>query len=535
VTNLSTVETESWLPADFHLNSRLTLSFLLVVTVALMYLPLARYPFVQDDWVLLYKLTFLRGPEVLLDLVSPAGKLFFRPAGLVYCALVYRTFGLNPAGFHLLSLALLTVSSFLVVCVAQRCTGDARVAWGSGFVYAAAATVHFESQMWLVGIFDIGSGACVLLSLRAFLRKQYVVSALFFALALGFKESVAPFPCVLLAWGILDGMDHPRLSTLIRSLSRRLGFHAVVLAVYVACRADGISLFGFPGQHPYAARLFGGNTADHFQLYTRWGMQALLPFKNIAFPESAFLGFLAITAAVCALILVCFFLEPAKSGADRRRTVRLLIFLAVWFLIMVLPPVSLHTQVFRYYLAAALPPLAIMALVLLRVFFESFGRIARYLPAAYVLFVAANVIDATAFVQQRISLGVNEGRQTSTREGYNHLMQKSSVVRAVWKPLLEVLPSVPPHSVILIPGVDTGCFEDRFGPEVWYGDSTLRVTSMEPESPALEGTLRITLPPEDHWKVPIDTNVVVVPASRVFHIWFEERGLELLRSDGRKN
>jgi hypothetical protein len=113
-------------------------------------------------------------------------------------------------------------------------------------------------------------------------------------------------------------------------------------------------------------------------------------------------------------------------------------------------------------------------------------------------------------------------------------MQKSSVVRAVWKPLLEILPSVPPHSVLLIPGVDTGCFEDRFGPEVWYRDSTLLVSNVVPDSVTSDGTLRIALPPEDHWKVPPDTTVITVPADRVFHIWFEERGLELLHSEGTK-
>ena len=321
-----------------------------------------------------------------------------------------------------------------------------------------------------------------------------------------------------------EELEEKRSNSYSRKVALFTSFYAVILAIYFACRADGVSLFGLPVLHPYAARLFGVNAADHIQLYTRWGMQALLPVKNIGFSETAFLGFLALVGAVCALILLCVIRGPLKSGRDRRREFRLMLFLSLWFLVMILPPVTLHTQVFRYYLVTALPPLAILVLVLLRVFFDSFVRTVRYLPAAFVALVAANVIDAAAFVQQRISLGVNEGRQTSTREGYNHLMQKSSLVRSVWKPLLEVLPSVPPHSVIRIPGVDTGCFEDRFGPEVWYRDSTLLVTNMDAESPAGDGTLRVTLP--------VDTNVVMVPASRVFHIWWEERGLELVRSDG---
>ena len=524
-----TVEKESWLPGDLRLNPRLTLSFLLIAAVSVLYLPLAEFPFVQDDWALLHKFTFLHAPGMLRDLMSPAGKLFFRPAGLFYCAIVYYSFGLNPVGFHVLSVALLTLSSFLVVSIAHRCTRDPRIAWGSGFLYAAASTVHFESQMWLVGVFDIGAGVCLLFCLSAFMRRRYVISALAFALALGFKESAAPFPCVLLACGILDETGGTRMSRLLSSLLRRVGLHAVILAIYFACRADGVSLFGLPVGHPYAARLLGGNTADHVQLYARWGMQALLPFKNVVFSESAFLVFFVLTTTVCALILLGSFREMKKSGTDRRRPVRLMLFLAAWFLFMILPPVSLHRQVFRYYLVAALPPLAIMAMLLLRALCGSFRKFAMFLPAVYVTFVAADVIDATAFVHQRISLGMHEGVRPPLREGYNNLMQKSYVVRAVWKPLLEILPTVPLHSVLLLPGVDTGCFEDRYGPQVWYRDSTLQVTNVDPGSPASDGNLRITLPPEDHWKVPIDTNVVIVPTSRVFHVWLEERGLELLR------
>ncbi len=530
----SAVNTVSWLPGGIRLNPRITLSVLLIAALAALYLPLARYPFVQDDWALLYKCVFLPGQTVLHDFLSPARTLFFRPAGLLYCAIVYLAFGLNPAGFHLLAFTLLALSSFLVVSIAQQCTDDPLVAWGSGFAYACAATVHLEPQMWLVGAFDLGAGACVLFSLLAFLRKNYKTSALAFALALGFKEAAAPLPAVLLALVILDEKDGLRFSKRILLHSRHLVLHAVVLGVYLACRTDGFSLFGFPAQHPYAARLFGGNTVDHIQLYARWGVQAMLPFKNVSFSESAFLAFLAMAAITCALVLFLWYRGLRRSGADWRRPGRLICFLMLWFLIMILPPVSLHSQVFRYYLTAALPPLAIMGMVLLRASVESFSRIARFLPAVFFTFIAANVIDGAAFIQQRISLGVHEGVHVPTREGYNHLMQKSSLVRAVWKPLLEILPSVPPHSVLLIPGVDTGCFEDRFGPEVWYRDSTLLVSNVVPDSAASGGTLRIALPPEDHWKVPPDTPVITVPADRVFHIWFEERGLELLHSDSTK-
>ena len=64
-----------------------------------------------------------------------------------------------------------------------------------------------------------------------------------------------------------------------------------------------------------------------------------------------------------------------------------------------------------------------------------------------------------------------DGTHTSGREGDNNLIRKAATVRNTWKPLLELLPTVPPHSLIVMEGVQTGCFADNDG--IWRSGTAI--------------------------------------------------------------
>jgi hypothetical protein len=510
--------------------SHLLFPLLLAATVGLLYIPLSRYPFVQDDWALLHEFTFRSAVPLLLDVLSPAGKFFYRPAGVLYSAIVYGLFGLNATGCHVLSLLLIGASSFLVVYIAMQCTGDRRIAWGSGFMYAAAANIHLDTQMWLVGIFDLGAAVCALACIASFLRRRHCASALWFALALGCKESALTLLFVLLSYGLLMERHTTGVVPAPGPLFRRLRVHVILLAVYAACKAWGNSFFGFSPDHPYAARLLGWNTRDHILLFAQWVLQAVTPAKNIDFSGGGSLVFLALASAVLVAVYIPVAVQVRKDGTDIRGPLRLIFFLGAWGLLLVLPPLALQNQILRYYLVMVLPPCVIGAMVVLKGAFRPFGRGAGYLALATAVLAAANVIDGTVFIERRISLGAREGIHSSRQEGDNHLIRKASVVRAVWKPLLALIPSVPVRSVIIMEGVETGTFADRFGPQVWYRDSTLRVTGIVPDSPDSNGDYRVMLPPEDPWRDPAGSSIVTVPAARLFHVRYVEGVMELVHS-----
>jgi hypothetical protein len=97
----------------------------------------------------------------------------------------------------------------------------------------------------------------------------------------------------------------------------------------------------------------------------------------------------------------------------------------------------------------------------------------RAFTVSAMLVVLANGFDGGYFVHHGVTLGMREGIHAMRRRGLNHMIRKASFVRAVWKPLLALAPTLPPHSVLVFDGVETEYFRNECGPQVWYRDSTI--------------------------------------------------------------
>jgi len=125
---------------------------------------------------------------------------------------------------------------------------------------------------------------------------------------------------------------------------------------------------------------------------------------------------------------------------------------------------------------------------------------------------------------------VMDGIHASGREGDKNLVRKAATVRNAWKPLLAVLPAVPPHSLVVVEGVETSCFGDNDGIQVWYGDSTLTVTNSVPEGPDSLGMLHAAIAVDDPWTSPAPTVVKLFPASRTIRVRRTADGMVLIRN-----
>jgi len=525
---------------------RFLLPALLAATVLVLYTPLAQFPFVQDDWVVFHDCMFHPAQTVLADLFNPSGKLFYRPLGSLYCWLVYTAFGLHPAGFHILAILILIVTSLLVVSVAGTVTGDRTVAWASGFMYAASSNIHIDSQMWVVGIYDIGPGLLSLLCIGSFIKKRYILSALWFALALGFKEGTAMLFFVLCAWTLLDGTirednvgsrmrsgpggDAPEGTHVYRKLRARLKWHSLALFTLGAAKVTGISLFALPLTHPYAARLIGPNIGNNFQMYALFGLQAVLPLKSVVFTESAALMTLFVATAALALVFIAGIRHFGAPETGTRRPLFITLFVLGWFFLMLFPPLTLANHFSRYYLTGALPPLVIGTMLVFKIVMRNATRSALILLIATVVFTAANVIDGGVSVYRRVGLGALDGVHASGRDGDNHLIRKASLVRETWKPLIGALPDVPPRSLIVLENFETRCFAGRYGLQVWYGDSTLLLADSPPTGPDSTGMVEATVTVEDPWNKPSIPPVIRFPYSRTVYVRRTEDGMVVLRN-----
>ncbi len=352
---------------------------LLALTVGGLYLPLARYGYVHDDLVMIRSISASRVPDL-----SPVGTTFYRPMGTLYCHTVYAVFGMNTAGFHLLAIIMLYITALVVRRVAAALTRDDVIAWGAAFLYAAAAHLHLDAQMWMVGVFDNGATLFSLLCLLMIMRGQTWLSALWFAIALGFKESAAPIVVVLAFWIMVHGQG--------RKAILQMWPHALVLIAWIIMKSMGTHPLAITDDHPYAWGLLGGHILKNIGLYVTW----LIPVP---------FGFLAIIALM---------------GWTCIRRPAIGVFLLIWTLLMLLPPVILVQHAFRYYAIMALPPVAIGMAIAIRSL--PFPR--QWQTASIVAIATIQIVANLFFIQGHVGRGIHDD-EPARDDGYNHLIRRS--------------------------------------------------------------------------------------------------------------
>ncbi|HTO94249.1 MAG TPA: hypothetical protein VMM80_07735 [Bacteroidota bacterium] len=502
------------------------LSVLLAATVLLIYCPLVSFPFVQDDWAMIHRFVFHDPGSVITDALAPAGKFFYRPLAVASCLALYGMFGLNAAGFHALALLILGSSAFLVVAIARALTADRTVAWTSGFLFACAASVHFDSQMWLVGIFDTGATLLALLCVLAFLRKRYLLSGIALAAAMGFKESVALLLPAIAALALLEGTVGARGMKGILEIVRKIRWHAAATALFAAVKFYGTSPFALPETHPYAARLLGSHIVTNLRLYSTWALQGVTPLKAVSFSRTwGEIVLIAALAVIAILALTALRRRGGDAGIAGRRAAA---FALIWFICMLAPPLTLKTHIVRYYLTGALPPLALGAALVLRAAARTASRSTGVTAIACVLFVAACAADGFFMVRGKTALGLADGVHASSDDGDDHLVRKATVVEQTMKPLLTALPTLPAHTLVVMEGIETFCFAGRYGLQVWYRDSTLLLSGVAPGPPDSAGLTHATLPPPDPWVSPEPVEITL-PSAHVVRVRRDGDRLEIVR------
>jgi hypothetical protein len=144
--------------------------------------------------------------ESVAALFGPAARRqgHWHPLTWLSLMIDYRTYGLNPAGFHATNVGLHLANTLLVYALLRWTTG---AAWRSAAVAALFALhpLHVESVAWVTARKDV---LCTFFSLLAMLaycwhakqprRDRYLRVLLAFALALLSKSMALTLPCVLL-------------------------------------------------------------------------------------------------------------------------------------------------------------------------------------------------------------------------------------------------------------------------------------------------------------------------------------------------
>jgi hypothetical protein len=421
----------------------------------LAYGPSLRLPFVQDDWHALYAANTVPTVSYLADAFWPVGKLLYRPLGATYFLLLYKLFGLAPLGFHIIALALHTLNAFLVFLVAVRLTGRMPIAAAAGVLFVAAATIHADTLLWMVGFYDLGSLCLFLTAFLLYLNGRTTLSAAAFALSLLVKESAVALAAVFFLHALL--LDRQRL--------RSLRPHIVILALYLFVRWVGWPVAS-PGRTETYEMVFSQVALlANVKLLFRWSYEVLFPFWTA---DSIVVGSTGIAAVVIGLLVGV----PGKAG--RRKRLALGLFLLGWIITGLVPVLFLKHQFFRYYAVYSLGPFLLLAVLLLMRLLASIPRLPQIVAASTLaVFVLANAGVNAALQNERFQKG--SAPVVRVYDGTNHLIRKCAIVRSVQNQILERYPSLQPGAMIVLGGIDRTPFAGSLGPRLWYNDTTITV------------------------------------------------------------
>jgi hypothetical protein len=164
-------------------------------------------PFLADSYYVLDLVASAPDWRVSLDVVSGH---FFRPLFVLLFWVHYQLFGLWPLPYHLTVLAVHIANAYLVFRLAHRFTERRRVALVAGLLFVAFGG-HSEPVSWVAAAGDPVMTFALLCSFELFLEwtrqparwPLALLSCVFFAAALGTKETAIVYPAIVCGYLII--------------------------------------------------------------------------------------------------------------------------------------------------------------------------------------------------------------------------------------------------------------------------------------------------------------------------------------------
>ncbi len=240
---------------------------IILLAVLVVYLQAVRFEFIHyDDDELVYKnvpylsqwSNIVRSFTTHAFVGAGGESVYYRPLLLVSFIIEYHLWGINPAGYHLVSILLHALTSLLVYLLVRKLAGREIVALGAAVLFALHP-VQTESVAWIAGRNDVLLGLWIVLMILFKVRartepeksrRNEWYSVLFFALALFTKESAAFYLLLVPAYDLWFHRFSFRALFSTAAL-RQYALFALVLVVYMGIR---LSIFGaFIG----AERMYG--------------------------------------------------------------------------------------------------------------------------------------------------------------------------------------------------------------------------------------------------------------------------------------
>lgn len=248
-----------------RLYDRYLLGSVLFIT-AFTYLGTVRFGFVYDEQTRILSNPFLRSwhyvPEYFVRSVwkySDALALghYYRPLFLLWLRLNYSLFAVRPLWWHLTTVLLHLLVTWLVYRTVGKMTGQPSIAWLTALIFGAHP-IHHEVVAWISGSAESLFAALFLAAFLAYLRSReggktpwMIFSCVFYALALLSKETAIVLPILVFAhyWiaaGSDQGRDVPAPAGRSGQSFRRIAIYIPVALIYLVVRYKVLSGLSHP-------------------------------------------------------------------------------------------------------------------------------------------------------------------------------------------------------------------------------------------------------------------------------------------------
>jgi hypothetical protein len=446
---------------------RFGLALSLLLTILVVYWRVFSYSFIYDDWALLRSVKFDDTATYFKNAFFPQGVVLYRPIGLSYFYLMYSLFKLNPLGFHLASLMIHLVNSIFVVAIVKKILQDEFTAWIVGFLYAAAVTIHMEPLLWLAGFYDLGGALFFFSSILLFVHRRYVPSALIYLAGLMAKESVMALPIiVLMIVPFLEGSYQLSFGSL-RNLLSKLWLHFLILSFYLIAKAVEQSPIAVPGDYPFRVELMGPHIGIHLVKYATWALLTLLPWKEAG--DAEWVLFLAMVGFFASIVLLELVRLPTRAAELEVKMQRNMLLWTTWVIGGLLPVFFLKQHVAKYFLIYSLPAFVVLFILGLRMILRSCRVRVSVINLIVLILSLSSVVSSSYYLPVKIEAG-------KYIDGTFNLLKKAELTEQVETFLLKEYPVIRPGASLVFWGVETRSFAFAAGPQVWYNDSTLRVS-----------------------------------------------------------
>lgn len=438
---------------------------LIALAIAALYGRVAWFDFVTyDDYDLIYQNTdFLSNLSNVTTAFTTqvfanhhAESVYYRPILMVSFILDYHLWDLNPIGYHIMNLVLHIVATLAVFLLIEKLAGSIWAATVGGFLFALHP-VQTESVAWIAGRNDLLLGLFVVLMIYFYIsshdrsgrpERSFIVSVLFFALALFTKEAAAFYLLLVPLYDIC--LNRATVRTMLsRRILLRYACLAAILALYLTVR------FGIFGEMIGAEKLYGSSPIlrrlqEVPAIVAEYCLLLIVPIRlSIAHPLNQLLWLRSPWSWLAVGVLIGLAVVIWWSW----RRDRIACFGLLWFAVGLLPtldiiPVAVPILEHRLYL-----PMAGLALTVARAGFLAFGPASRrpglkVVPvAAIALFSMLSVVrlpvwkDSETLWLDTISKAPSYSRSYFNLAGYYFNLQRYDDAIGLLKKYVELKPT----------------------------------------------------------------------------------------------